>query len=628
MRIEFWPRLARVVGVTTAAGLGVLLWVTEAPAFGSSPGEDPVMLPPFTITDQRELPKLESWRYAKVGNFELLTNAAAQESTRLFNEFLRFHEALELIRPVALETGGTVAFVFCGKGDGLAEFTKDGERDYSGGASLLYYDQQQSCIVVDLDMRYLEPHDIDQLTGNMPTAMLSGFARFEVEPRRQLYREFTRLLYARSPWTPPPWLLEGLTQIMMDIEISNRSIRYGRLNPSQGAPLDVSGASEDVTGISAGMSAGDMITSLIRDRNRLNQVGVPFERGISETNQQETVIGDRPFYFVLANRPLLPLAEFFAVTAEDPRARIPLANSLWAKQAYAFVHLCQFGANGKFKQPFEQLVERLGKEPISEPLFEECFGLTYQQMLDELSFYVTYPRHVYRDIKLAKGHELKVEPVPLREATQAEIARIKGDAQRMAGRRADALFTYRVAYARGERDPALLAALGVAEFEAGEIDRARKFLEAAAKLGTARPAAWTTLARLRLDACKQISAAGSGKLSTAQMAEVFAPLLQARSLEPALPETYHIMAEAWEQSAELPNPTQVHLVGEGAMYFPTDAELVFRTAQLYAKAGDLQNAGEVARMALRFASDDATRDRCGRFLDSLAVPPPIRAVPR
>jgi hypothetical protein len=102
------------------------------------------------------------------------------------------------------------------------------------------------------------------------------------------------------------------------------------------------------------------------------------------------------------------------------------------------------------------------------------------------------------------------------------------------------------------------------------------------------------------------------------MAEVFAPLLQARSLEPALPETYHIMAEAWEQSAELPNPTQVHLIGEGAMYFPTDTDLVLRTAQLYVISGDMRNASEVARMGLRFATDDATRARFETFLRPIA----------
>ena len=57
-------------------------------------------------------------------------------------------------------------------------------------------------------------------------------------------------------------------------------------------------------------------------------------------------------------------------------------------------------------------------------------------------------------------------------------------------------------YVRGERDPRLLAALGLDEKLAGHDERARKFLEAAAAGIAVRARAWLELARLRFDDAK------------------------------------------------------------------------------------------------------------------------------
>ncbi|MBA3904780.1 MAG: hypothetical protein C0522_14095, partial [Rhodocyclaceae bacterium] len=446
------------------------------------------------------------------------------------------------------------------------------------------------------------------------------FEEIEVEHDRQLIRQYVRFLLTRTGFLPPPWVVEGLTQVIMDIEVSERDIKIGRLDARRGAPLsplldpekpfDVnSTATGDMTGLTteAGLMVSDLTSSAAKK---------------SDTANPTSSVGDRPFHVVLTHTALLPWDTFFAVTADAPEAANPMGDCLWAKQAYAFVHFCLFRADGKYRQAYATFVRRLANEPLSETLFSQCFQMSYQDLTRELRTYIAYPRHVFRHIKLAEEGKL-VADLTFREATQGEVGRIKGDAQRLAGRHEDALLTLRTAYARGERDAALLAALGVAENHAGQTERARKFLEAAAKLGTDRPSAWVTLARLRLDEAKAAPAA-AGELSAAQMAAVLAPLLKARALHHVVPEVYTTMAEAWMGSAAAPTLANIHVIGEGVTQFPSDSTLALHTAQLYARAGDPKNAAEVARLGARFAADAVARERFETYLAQL---PPLAANP-
>jgi hypothetical protein len=584
-------------------------------------------LPPVNVTVAPDLPPPESWRYARIDGFEVLANASERKARRLLRDFQLFRQALQLVRPAAVPPNLPATLILCDRPRDFGRFVPTDQQGAVEIVSLLLRDRERAAIVADLERNVLHLEDVSVMRRSGQSARTdaddSRYEALEVEPHRQLYRQYARLLLTQGEVGLPPWLLEGVTQLVMDLNFSDRSVRYGWLNATQGAPLpafldpygpplDVSSGPSGGSGSAGGMDAGSMIAAL---SGTSAVVGEP-----------AGVVGDRPFPLVLANVPLLPMDEFFAVTADSPAALNPIGNSLWAKQAYAFVHLCQFRADGRFRQPFDRFVRRLAREPLTEALFQECFGLDYAGMLRELSAYIRYPRHQYRDIRLTAEGRFTAPEVAFREATQGEVARIKGDAQRLAGRHDEALVTLRTAYARGEREVALLAALGVVEHHAGQKERARRFLEVAAKLGTDRPSAWVALARLRLDEA-QARPAEAGGLSAAQVAAVLTPLLKARTLQPALPDVYTVMAETWMLSAAPPTPANIHVVGEGAMRFPFDSALTMRTAQLYARAGDLRDAAEVARMGLRFAADAATRARLDEFLANLPPSPSVGPPP-
>lgn len=67
------------------------------------------------------------------------------------------------------------------------------------------------------------------------------------------------------------------------------------------------------------------------------------------------------------------------MTSDSPEAINPLGNNVWAKQSYAFVHMCLYGRGKRYQKPFATFLTRLGKEPVSEELFKECFKMDYKK---------------------------------------------------------------------------------------------------------------------------------------------------------------------------------------------------------------------------------------------------------
>ena len=543
-----------------------------------------VELAPLTIKGARDLPPPEEWHHADIEGFEVLSNASVNTTNRLLMDFQKFRQALQLVWPVPAQAGVSSSLIFCGRKDKFLDFTPNGKADANTGlVSLFLRDREQTAIIIDLEPTNFSPTD---LAAQMPGMM--GNAEIVVDPYRQLYREYVRFLLARSDTPPPPWLIEGLSQIIMDIEFTDRWIIAGRIDPKKGV-----------------LSGGDMSA----DEN--GSVAV-----------SDATVGDSPFNAALLHRKLLPMDQFFAVAADAPEVRNPLGNNLWAKQAYAFVHFCLCGADPKFQQPLAQFLKRLRAEPASDKLFQECFKISYQEMLDKLYGYISYTNHKSRTYQLPKNQRLMAEDVVMRDATQGEIGRIKGDAQRLAGRRVDALTTYRTAYARGEHDSLLLGALGVEELHAGQTERALKQLDAALKAGPVRPSAYLALARSRGDAAKAKPAATDGKWSANQVAGVLEPLFHALALSPALPETYELIAEAWALSAVRPTLENVQVLGEGVLKFPRNSALAYEAARLFIRASDTENATAIAQLGLRFAKDGETRERFEALLATLPVAKP------
>ncbi len=555
------------------------------------PGET-VALPDFTVTGKKELPPPEAWQYVRLEDgMEVLSNASERSGRRLLRDFQMFQQALALAWPALGDQQMPVArtLILCGRRDKFADFVApDSGHNDLGSASRFVRNREQMSIIIDLQASTLNLTGLDDDASGNTTS-------FEVDPYKQLYREYVRSLLSNSPTRSPPWLQEGIAQIVMAMEFTPDWVKLGGIDAEAGGPAvgaNPAGASDDS--------------------------GSGGEEAFADTS-----VGDRPFTQVLRRRALIPMDKFFAVAADAPEATNPLGNNRWAKQAYAFVHLCLYGYNGRYKAAFDEFTKRLATQPASEALFKECFKMSYRDMLFEIRGYIEGGVHRTDIFKLKPDSpRFGGGPVVLREATQAEVGRIKGDAQRLAGRINDALISYHDAYARGERDPVLLAGYGVAASETGQPERALPLLEAAAKgPGTRRPTVYVELAHQRLLAAKA-KAGDNGRIDAAQFAAVLEPLLKARSIRIPLPRLYEVLAEAWLASATPPKLGDFALIGEGVRMFPRDLDLLHPLALLYQRTGEIAAAGQVAQLGIHFAATPGERVRFEQLLAALPPPPP------
>ena len=372
----------------------------------------------------------------------------------------------------------------------------------------------------------------------------------EADPYRGFYKEYFRYLIRRRMGAKPPaWFEEGFVQLFASIDVNKKWINFAMIGDGFG-----------------GERSGDF--------NRL-----------------------------LARQALLSMPELFAGPPAERRQN-------WEAQSYAFVHMCLYGRGQRYQKGFLKFVGLIGEEPPTEETFKACFGLSFKDMLMEIRGYIDFTDYKSTQFIAKKGQALPdPPPFTLRDATDSESGRMVGEALRLGGHPDEAQLALIAPYIRGEREPNLLAALGLAERLAGKNDRARKFLEAAAKAKAERPRAYLELGRMNFE---EVSAQPSGadkKLSEAQVARVLAPLEIARKQRPPMAQLYSLMAEVWLKSARRPTQEEFRTVVEGPMTFPTSIPLVWRTTLLAAEWKFEKEALALAQHGVRISRDSGARNQ-------------------
>lgn len=548
-------------------------------AEGSPPAAGPVVeLPKFVVTDSRELPPIESWRYAQIQGFEILSNASDKATQGLLNDFEKFKLALSIVLPVPNRNQVPVSLILCGRGGKFDAFVPAGkDRADAGRASLFLRSREQTAIVIDLEASIL---NVLSTETDDPAAGVDS-SRVVVDHNKQLYREYVRYLLTSGEQRLPAWFEEGMAQIVMAMKSDRKTIIFGEVEN----PNEITAAAAMTAQMNAAASAADADAAALP--------GAPVE--------------DRDFNAALQHKALVPMSKFFAVTHDAPEAMNPLGNNTWAKQAYAFVHLCLYGKGGRYQKAFATFLARATKEPVTEAMFKEAFKIGYKDMQLELSSYIDFTVYSHQEINF-KGEGLPLPPaVVLRDATLAEIGRIKGEALVLAGHQDTAHTEFIAPYIRGQNDPQLLASLGLSEHAGGQDDRARKFLEAAIAAKVVRPRAYLELARLRYAEGLAHPGGEGGKLSGDQTSAVLAPLLTAQTQPPPMFEIPELLAEAWVHSAVKPRREDVAVLIEAVRQFPARLRLLFQTAGLCAEAGENDKALQMVEFGLKIAPDAKTR---------------------
>ena len=315
-------------------------------------------------------------------------------------------------------------------------------------------------------------------------------------------------------------------------------------------------------------------------------------------------------------RALLPANELFASglvrAAENRHARRVEAR---ASTQELFVRWA-IVSGGPMREAFWKFAARAAEGPVTEELFEASFGFDYAELRDRLSDYL--PRAVEEAPRIDRGKPPPVPPFEVDRATPNQIARVRGEWERLAighvQRRlpkvrepyiVQARRTLRRAFDAGDRDPRLLATMGLCEIDAGNEAGARQFLEPAVAAGVVRPRAYYELARLRFDELRRGAPETKG-FSFTELAPVFQPLQVGLTQAPPLAEAFTLLGDAWARCELSPNAAELAELQAGARHFPRRPAVAYPIARALARHGKTAEAAAVLDAIAGYPADDDT----------------------
>jgi len=323
-------------------------------------------------------------------------------------------------------------------------------------------------------------------------------------------------------------------------------------------------------------------------------------------------------------RALVPMEDLFAWKPGRKSADVGEMERIWRAQCTLFVRWAAVANQGERRNALWSMVDRLEQEPMSEALFEEHFGIGFSDMRDALSDYL--PKATSEQMLMKDARPERPPSFPLRPATPAEIARLRGDWERMeipfVRKRFPELVpkyieqarrTLHRAYDKGERDPRLLAVLGLLECDADNRLAGEPLLEEATRAGVVRPRAYFELALIRYATSLTASPNDEKASLTAEQVErIVSPLWTAHGQWPPLPMVYTLMAEAWSKGQTPLTREQLDALSRAVKLFPHVSPLALRTAYLQAANGSTAEAANTLAFGLESTDDPKMRDRFER----------------
>jgi len=559
-------RVATSVALAFAWHAGALSWPALA-ADGAASPSTVVSLPPMMV---EESTSSVPWLYVRAGDTEFLSRCSSGTTRQLVEAWLT---GMQLVRVLVPEE-------FLGRMDVPSVFvlySQDGEQTVSAEIQreLQARDERRrpgdfesgARVDIALSMR-LTDRDMHASIAYIDEAQF-GEAVLSVAPGHVRY-----LLEARVPKLPA-WLMEGIERAYRGADVVQEPITLG--------PLTWGNRSE-----SAALAADPA----------------------------------RP-------RALLPAGELFAIDpVRTAEYRHPRRVETRAAQQELFFRWAMV-TGGATRAAFWTFAARAAEEPVTEEMFEACFGFGFSDLRDRLSDYL--PKTVEAMPRIRPGRLPPLPDFEVERATQSQVARVRGEWERLAigyvQRRlpevrepyiAQARRTLRRAYDAGDRDPRLLATLGLCEIDAGEEENARRYLEPAVAGGVRRPRAYFELARLRF-ADLQRGAPETKRHSFTELAPVITPLQQSLQQAPPLAEAAQLLGEAWARCEVSPNAAEFTELETNARRFAPQPKVTYALALALARHGRTAAAAAVIDASVPYPVDDDTRDAITRLRGELSA---------
>ncbi|ATC62580.1 hypothetical protein CMV30_00525 [Nibricoccus aquaticus] len=545
-------------------------------------------LPTFNVTADRVLAPLEKWRYASVPGYEILSNDSSSNTERFLRDFHLLQQVAQLILPHVEETGALPTYiVLCAKGKAFDLFTPPELRDPNNSiGSLIISDDERSSLVVD----YAGGGSRITLDGVSMPSDVNVFQNFQ----RAYFKHL--ITTSSSGKKLPPWFEEGILGILQAVEFDQNSVTIGEVK------------GRTTTAVTSINSEGENVSAQ-------GNANAPIVLRTGGSGLVSAMNGQR----------LIPLEDFFSIDPNTPEGGERLkklgGRGVYQAQAAAFTHMCLYSWNAKkqLTPAYYKLAELASKGPITEEVFKTHFKRTYKQAALRLRSHILHTDQQHIRLTAPKGKGFENPPrFEVITASDSDSSRIAGETLRLSGQTSASLTRLIAPYVRGERDPELLAALGLAELSSGNEERARKFLEAAATGKTKRPRAWLALGKLRMAEARAKARADGRPLSQPEFSQASQPLFETLKLAPPMSAAYEELALAWKESPAPPSQQQLTELARGAMIFPKKLGLIYRVAEVALMYGFTKEGRILIEYGLANSPDDTTRSHFSRLAEKLA----------
>lgn len=256
----------------------------------------------------------------------------------------------------------------------------------------------------------------------------------------------------------------------------------------------------------------------------------------------------------------------------------------WASTAALFVSWGAFAPSAERRDAFWRFAEMACAQPVTEEMFNECFGASYAEIQGELGWYLSVASRKEMSVPVSVTDCPKIQ---FRDASRADFARLYGEWQRIEGRalaaqfpelakryREAAVSTLEKAYVNPEtpRDPRILASLGLLALDSGKFELARNLLAQASENKAEGPAVFLALARL--DWANWMTD-DQGTLKDGDRDRVLSLLLKAEQQQPQLFDVYSHLAQLAATNNAI-QPAHREALMRGLKNFPKNGALVSR----------------------------------------------------
>lgn len=599
--------LSIVCGLLSISPLNVTATEDDSTAPGTPTEQwtDVIKLPPFVVEDETGPP----WLIAQLPGVEVLSRCSPNITEKLLDRYQRLLAMLALIYPTELQPQSAIpTALVVTDADQQAQATRQlteimqrrfkldaGDRTMSIMPNFNFWDLDSQVIYFPLAVR-----DDDRSALTITPAYL----RF--------------LLETRSP-SLPRWFIEGVValqrSIVLPVPSISRQISVNRANVRKVLyPYDV------VTVLPFEWVSPDKTKEMLSAVKRTARA------------QGRAFLPD--------NFPFIPLERLLTVKTLDQLSReeaeiFPYEAALFIRWALDPnpQELRQHGSVSNFGKSspklFWEFVANCSTEPFTAQLFTQSFGKPIDHIDERLRGYLPFACLSASTFKLKPDSTPAFKAPEIRGATPFEIARLKGRLERIETIYVSKLYpTLTADYAAQtqrtfhrvkdllNKDPKLLAEMGLFEVDTQHDEAASPLLQKAVDAGIEHPRAYFELARIQYD--QLVARFPDLHGLDDQVTSIEALLDHGLKQNPPLPNSYALLYEIWLRRNIPLNPAQEVQLDEGAKLFPNQFRIVYAAALLNAAQGNLTRASQLVSDGLPIFSSEKQQSRLLQLQQMLA----------